>query len=54
MTVFIVTIGGFPNIYKKIEIRDEEFYGDDQLICDAMYVQKVVLVTTDELVSLGE
>lgn len=52
MTVFIVVIGGFPNIYKKIEIKDEEFYGDDKLICDAMYVDKVIITTTDKIKSL--
>jgi len=52
MTVFIVTIGGFPNIYRKIEIKDEEFYGDDTLICDAMYVSKITITTTDAIMNL--
>lgn len=53
MTVFVVVIGNFPNIYKKIEIKDEEFYGDDKLICDAMYVGKIIITTVDKIVSIG-
>lgn len=52
MTVFIVTIGGFPSIYRKIEIKNEELYGDDQLICDAMYIQKVIVTTVDKINNL--
>lgn len=52
MTVFIVTIGEFPNIYRKIEFKNEEFYGDDKLICDAMYVGKITVRTTDSLMDL--
>lgn len=52
MTVFIVFIGDIPSIYKKIEIRNEEFYGDDVLLCDAMYVQKVIITTTDKIEGL--
>lgn len=52
MTVFIVTIGGFPNIYRKIEIKNEEFYGDDKLICDVMYVNNITVRTTDSLMNL--
>lgn len=52
MSVFIVTIGGFPNVYKKIKIKNENFYGDDILICDAMYVDKIIITTTDKIISL--
>jgi hypothetical protein len=52
MTVFIVFIAEIPSMYRKIEIRNEEFYGDDRLICDAMYVQKVIITTTDKIKSL--
>lgn len=52
MTVFVVTIGGYPNIYRKVEIRDEEFYGDDKLVCDAMYVNKITITTTDAITNL--
>ena len=52
MTVFIVFIAEFPSMYRKIEIRNEEFYGDDRLICDAMYVQKIIITTTDKIESL--
>ena len=52
MTVFIVIIGDIPSIYKKIEIKDEEFYGDDRVVCDFMYVQKVIITTTDKIQSL--
>ena len=52
MTVFIVFIAEIPSIHKKIEIRNEEFYGDDRLICDAMYVRKVIITTTDKIESL--
>ena len=52
MTVFIVVIGNFPNIYKKIEIKNEEFYGDDELICNAMYVDKIIITTTNKIVSI--
>jgi hypothetical protein len=52
MTVFIVFIAEIPSMYRKIEIRNEEFYGDDKLICDAMYVQKVIITTTDKIKSL--
>ena len=52
MTVFIVMIADIPSIYKKIEIKDEEFYGDDRLVCDIMYVQKVIITTTDKIQSL--
>jgi hypothetical protein len=52
MTVFIVFIAEIPSMYRKIEIRNEEFYGDDRLICDAMYVQKVIITKTDKIESL--
>lgn len=52
MTVFIVFVAEIPSIYKKIEIRNEEFYGDDKLICDAMYVQRIVITTTDKIEQL--
>jgi hypothetical protein len=52
MTVFIVFVAELPSIYKKIEIRNEEFYGDDKLICDAMYVQRIVITTTDKIEQL--
>lgn len=52
MTVFVVTIGGFPNIYHKIEIKNEEFYGDDKLVCDAMYVSKIIITSTDAIMEL--
>jgi hypothetical protein len=51
-TVFVVFIAEIPSIYKKIEIRNEEFYGDDKLICDAMYVNKIITTTTDKIGSL--
>lgn len=49
MTVFIVTIGGFPNIYRKIEIKDEELYADDKLVCPAFYIEKIIVTTTDKI-----
>lgn len=52
MTIFIVTIAEFPKIYKKMEIINEEFYGDDKLICDAMYISKIIITTTEKLESL--
>lgn len=52
MTVFIVTIGGFPNIYSKIEIKNEEFYGDDKLVCDAMYVSKIIITNTNTIMEI--
>lgn len=52
MTVFIVTIGNIPSIYRKIEIINEEFYGDGELLCDAMYVDKIIITTTEKLESL--
>ena len=52
MTVFIVIIGEIPSIYKKIEIKDEEFYGDDELVCDVMYVDEIIVTTTDKIKSL--
>lgn len=53
MTVFVVVIAELPSIYRKIEIKDEKFYGDDELICDAMYVSKIVMTTTDKIISQG-
>jgi hypothetical protein len=52
MTVFIVFIGEIPNIYKKLEISNEELFGDDNLICSAMYVDKIIMTTTDKLSQL--
>lgn len=52
MTVFIVVIGDIPSIYRKIEVKNEEFYGDDNLVCDAMYVQNIIITTTDKIKSL--
>ena len=52
MTVFIVIIGEIPSIYKKIEIKNERFYGDDELVCDVMYVDKIIVTTTDKIESL--
>jgi hypothetical protein len=49
MNIFIVTIGGFPEIYKKLEIKNSEFYGDDKLICDIIYIQKIICTTTDKI-----
>jgi hypothetical protein len=54
MEVFIVTIGGLPNIYRKIELKDGCLYGDDNLICDTMYVNKITITTTDKINELGE
>ena len=51
-TVFVVFIAEIPSIYKKIEIRNEEFYGDDKLICDAMYINKIIVTTTHKIESL--
>ena len=53
MSVFVVTIGGFPNIYHTIEIKDHRLYGDDKLICDAMYVTKIIVTTLDKINELG-
>jgi hypothetical protein len=52
MTIFIVTIADFPEIYKKMEIINEEFYGDDKLVCPAFYISKIIITTTDILDSL--
>ena len=52
MKVFVVTIGEFPNIYRKIEIKNDEFYGDDKLVCDAIYVGKITVTTTDAIMDL--
>ena len=53
MTVFIVLIADLPSIYKKVEIKDEELYGDDRLICDVMYVQQIIITTTDKIKALN-
>jgi hypothetical protein len=52
MRVFVVTIGEFPNIYRKVEIKNEEFYGDDKLVCDAIYVSKITITTADAIMGL--
>ena len=50
--VFLVFVGDFPEMYRKIEIKDGQFWGDDRFICDAYYVQKVVMVSLEKLKSL--
>jgi|LakMenE18May11ns_1017448.scaffolds.fasta_scaffold8812572_2 hypothetical protein len=52
MSVFIVIIAEIPSIYRKIEIKDEQLYGDDKLICNVMYVSKIIITTTEKIESL--
>lgn len=50
--VFLVFIADFPEMYRKIEIRDGQFWGDGNFICDAYFVQKVVMVSLEKLKTL--
>ena len=50
--VFLVFIADIPNMYKKVEIRNGDLFGDDHYVCEAFYVQKVVLVSTEKLKTL--
>ena len=52
MVIFIVIVGGFPSIYTKLEIRDGELYGNDELVCDALYVENIIITTTEKIKSL--
>ena len=52
MSVFIVFIAEIPSIYRKLEIKNEDLYGDDKLICSAMYVNKIIVTTTDKINNL--
>ncbi len=51
--VFLVFIADIPVMYKKIEIRNGgELWGDDEFVCGAFYVQKIVLTSTEKLKNL--
>lgn len=50
--VFLVFIAEFPSMYKKVEIKNGEFFGDDHYVCEAFYVQKVTLVSLEKLKAL--
>lgn len=50
--VFLVFIAEFPSMYKKVEIKNGEFFGDDHYVCGAFYVQKVTLVSLEKLKAL--
>ena len=50
--VFLAFVADFPEMYRKIEIKNGQFWGDDHFICDAYYVQKVVMVSLEKLKNL--
>ena len=50
--LFLVVIGDFPNFYKKMEIVEGVLYGDNNCICDAIYVQSIKVVDLETIKSL--
>lgn len=50
--VFLAFVADFPEMYRKIEIKNGQFWGDDHFVCDAYYVQKVVMVSLEKLKTL--